>query len=70
MKTNTVKREEMARRAFAGGDPVLMGEVLFRLGYGYGGVWYPANGCTLAECVRVVVADMTERELEQVAALA
>lgn len=62
-------RDEAAREAFWGKHPPLMDLVEDRRGYEEGGVWYPANGMTLAECIETVL-DLSEDEFLAVAALA
>jgi hypothetical protein len=47
-------REDYARNAFWGSNSALMAEVENTRGYEMDGVWYPANGMTLAECIETV----------------
>lgn len=49
-------RREHAVSAFWGGNAELMAEVEDRRGYEMDGVWYLANGVTLAECIETVEA--------------
>jgi len=49
-------REDHARNAFWGSNPMLMSEVENLRGYEMDGVWHPANSMTLAECIETVEA--------------
>ena len=57
-------RDEHARNAFWGSNPMLMAEVENLRGYDMDGVRYPANGMTLAECIETVEAMDDETWLE------
>lgn len=61
-------RDEYARNAFWGSNPILMAAVEDARGYEQDGVWYPANGMTLAECIETVEA-MDEETWMELAAL-
>lgn len=60
-------RQQMAHEAFWGKNEALYAHLESLASYREGGVEWPANGLSLADCVRLV-AEMTEEELEAVAA--
>jgi UV DNA damage repair endonuclease len=63
------KREQAAREAFYGNNPVLSDAILEKMSYEWDDTTYSANGATLAEYI-AITTQMSVDEFDTVMALA